>query len=139
MGYGRPPNHSKFKPGISGYPPGRKKHARGRRAIFEMISKEIVTIREGERTKKVSREEALQRHLWARAFTDPKGVPPFLIFMKTIGAAVDEDTARELQVTPEHEAIVADFLARHTAVQDPPSDDDDEPEPKSLGNGEDKS
>lgn len=131
VGYGKPPRHSQYEPGMSGYPQGRKKRARGRRAIFEMISKETVTIREGDRTKKMSREEAFQRHLWARAFADAKGVPPLLIFMRTVGAPINEETVNELQVTPQHEAIVADFVARYTAVPDPSDHHEDEPEPHS--------
>lgn len=82
VGYGKPPKHSQFKPGVSPYPQGRKKGARGRKDTFEKIAKEFVKIREDGRVRNMPREEALQRQLFAKAFTDLKAVPHLLNYMR---------------------------------------------------------
>ena len=133
IGYARPPRQYQFKPGISGNPKGRKKGAQGRKASFEKIAKETVKIRDGGRIRNMSREEALQRTLFARALTDIKAVSPLLSYMRAIGTSFDDEVVRELQVTPEHEAIVADFLARYGGVQSLSDGVDEADDPDASG------
>jgi uncharacterized protein DUF5681 len=59
VGYGRPPKHTRFKPGRSGNPKGRPKRHRNLRTIVEDILSERIRIREGERTRDMPRIEAL--------------------------------------------------------------------------------
>jgi hypothetical protein len=51
IGYGKPPKHTRFKPGQSGNPKGRKKRDKTIRSILQKISAEMVTAKlpEGER------------------------------------------------------------------------------------------
>ena len=65
VGYGRPPRHSRFKPGQSGNPKGRperKASARAREqdfsALLRKILKETLLLREGDRVLTVSKMEA---------------------------------------------------------------------------------
>jgi hypothetical protein len=61
VGYGRPPLHSRFKPGQSGNPKGRAKGSRNLRTILKQVSNEQIQIREGDRTRRMSMMEALVR------------------------------------------------------------------------------
>ena len=79
VGYGRPPRHTRFKPGMSGNPKGRP--ADSARSVDDgdlravvgkclwKILGELVPIREGGRLKKVPKFEAVQRKLMAKAMT----------------------------------------------------------------------
>ena len=59
VGYGKPPKHSQFKPGRSGNPKGRPKHARGLRTIVKEVLLEKVPIRTNGKDRRVTRLEAL--------------------------------------------------------------------------------
>jgi hypothetical protein len=63
VGYKRPPEHSRFKPGQSGNPSGRPKGSQNLRTIFEKILKEEVSLREGNEVKKITKAEAVMRGL----------------------------------------------------------------------------
>ena len=72
VGYGRPPKHSRFKPGESGNPRGRPKGARG---LSELIAKELnssVTVIENGRRTKIKRRVALAKRLVGDALVGKK-------------------------------------------------------------------
>ena len=73
IGYGRPPKHSRFKPGRSGNPRGRPRKTR---SIESMIKRELdqtVKITEGGRELRISKREAIIKQFVNRAIKgDPK-------------------------------------------------------------------
>jgi Family of unknown function (DUF5681) len=113
VGYGRPPLHSRFKPGQSGNPKGRAKGSQNLRTILKQVSNEQILIREGDRPRRMSRMEALVRTTYARAFKgDPKALASLTLLLRQIGLTEIDETTTELLQGPEYAAIVADFLAR---------------------------
>ena len=63
VGYKRPPQHTRFQPGVSGNPSGRRKGSKNIRSIFEKILGEEISLREGSITKKITKAEAVVRSL----------------------------------------------------------------------------
>ena len=63
VGYKRPPRHTRFQPGVSGNPSGRRKGSKNIRSIFEKILGEEISLREGSVTKKITKAEAVVRSL----------------------------------------------------------------------------
>ena len=63
VGYKRPPQHTRFQPGVSGNPSGRRKGSMNIRSIFEKILGEEISLREGSTTKKITKAEAIVRSL----------------------------------------------------------------------------
>ena len=63
VGYKRPPQHTRFQPGVSGNPSGRRKGSKNIRSIFERILGEEISLREGSVTKKITKAEAVVRSL----------------------------------------------------------------------------
>jgi hypothetical protein len=56
VGYGRPPVHSRFKPGVSGNPNGRRKPLKARdikKDVQEVFLREL-TVRDGNKTRRVT-------------------------------------------------------------------------------------
>lgn len=67
VGYGRPPKHSRFKPGQSGNPAGRRT---GERNVATALAAELnatVVIRENGRERKISKAEAMAKALVLKA------------------------------------------------------------------------
>jgi Family of unknown function (DUF5681) len=67
--------HTRFKPGQSGNPKGRAKGSKNLKTLFHRILNEQVSLREGDRVRKVSKAEAVLRGLIIGAMKgDPKNV-----------------------------------------------------------------
>ena len=63
VGYGRPPQHSRFKPGQSGNPKGRP---RGSKSPFTLLREELrqpVTMREGDKVTSITKLEAIMKRI----------------------------------------------------------------------------
>ena len=85
VGFGRPPLHSRFKPGQSGNPKGRPKQSQNLRTIVKQVSNEQIQIREGDRPRRMPRMEALVRTTFTRAFKDPKALASLMVLLRQCG------------------------------------------------------
>jgi hypothetical protein len=61
VGYCSPPEASRFKPGQSGNPSGRRKGSKNLKTLFHKILAEEVSLRDGENVKRISKAEAVLR------------------------------------------------------------------------------
>jgi hypothetical protein len=59
VGYGRPPAHTRFKPGQSGNPKGRRKGQRNVNTVLDETLNQRITIREGNRTRSLTKLDGL--------------------------------------------------------------------------------
>ena len=59
VGYGKPPVHTRFKPGQSGNPRGRRKGQRNVHTVVDEALSQRITIREGNRTRSVTKLDAV--------------------------------------------------------------------------------
>lgn len=113
VGYGRPPLATRFKPNQSGNPKGRPRRPLSLHAVVQRVMDENVEIREGERVRRMTNQQALVRAAFRRALNgDPKLLRALALMMRVeIGLEQPEDEAAA-RVSPSDEAIVADYLAR---------------------------
>src|SRR5262249_58586042 len=111
IGYGRPPAHTRFKPGHRGCG-GRPKRQRNLRAVLEATLDERITIREGNRTRSVSKRDAIILRLVNDAVSgNAKAQSNLIALMRShdlIGQPQDEANFQPL--TADDEAIFADLL-----------------------------
>lgn len=63
VGYGRPPVHTRFQPGVSGNPSGRPRGSQNFKTLLDRILKEEIPLLDGEQHRKVSKAEAITRRL----------------------------------------------------------------------------
>jgi hypothetical protein len=59
VGYGRPPLHGQFKKGQSGNPRGRRKNSRNLKTIIQQALTGLISIREGEKRRSVTKIEGV--------------------------------------------------------------------------------
>jgi Family of unknown function (DUF5681) len=120
VGYGKPPKNTRFKPGQSGNTRGRPRGQRNFRTVAKEVLKENITIREGDRTRTVSRLDAIVRVTVNNALKgDPKAIAAFIQLIRPAGLMEEEaEVSSGEPVRAEDDAILADFLARHGERQD---------------------
>ena len=119
VGYGRPPVHTRFKPGQSGNPRGRPKGHRNAKTIVAKVLDEPVIIREGEKTRRVSNFEAMIQANTLKAIKgDTRALAQMISLLTRTGqlaeAELDPGTA---ELGDEDEAIISEFLRRSETSQ----------------------
>ena len=90
VGYGRPPVHTRFKPGMSGNPKGRRKGARGLNTLARELLTEKVPVRTASGEKKMHRIEAVLHKTFELAL---KGNPRALSQVLSLYASAVPETA----------------------------------------------
>jgi Family of unknown function (DUF5681) len=67
VGYGRPPRHSRFRKGRSGNPRGRPRGSKNLLTLFAEALDETVTVKEGGRSRTITKREAIVKQLVNRS------------------------------------------------------------------------
>jgi hypothetical protein len=70
VGYGKPPTHSRFRPGRSGNPAGRRKGVRNLKTDVMRMLRTPVKVKEGGRTRTRSTQEAALMLVRSKAFEE---------------------------------------------------------------------
>lgn len=79
VGYGKPPKHSRFKPGQSGNPKGRKPGSRNVMTLLEQTLFDTVKVRENGKVRRVPAIQACLLNLRNKAMKgDPKALDRFI-------------------------------------------------------------
>jgi len=91
VGYCRPPQHSRFKPGQSGNPTGRVKGSKNLKSLFHQILNEQIPLIDANESKKVTKAEALMRRLVIGALKgDGRSLMTLMRIAEQTGEFVDE-------------------------------------------------
>ena len=108
VGYGRPPRHAQFKPGVSGNPAGRPRHAKGAAMLIQSALYERIPVRENGKVRRLSKLEASLKQLANKA---AGGDLRAIMAVITLGQGIDPgDTARAMVPIDEADRRVLDLL-----------------------------
>src|SRR6476660_500602 len=116
VGYGRPPPHTRFKPGQSGNPKGRPKGTINLKTdLMEELS-ERISVSEGGKPKKLSKQRALLKSLMAKAITKSAARAANILLNLMVRLFEVSAEAREDDlISEEDRAILDNFIARQKA------------------------
>jgi hypothetical protein len=111
-GYGRPPEHTRFRPGASGNPKGRPKQSKNLKSIIQQALTSSVTVRENGRLRSVSKIEGVVLSQLERAL---KGNEKAALAVLRMAGHVDllnggDGSADGDQLSPADEKILAQLL-----------------------------
>jgi hypothetical protein len=112
VGYGRPPQHTRFKPGHSGNPKGRPKGTNNLKTdLMEELS-ERISLNEGGKPKKLSKQRALLKSLASKAIKgDARAMNILLNLMVRVLEVSAEEREGEI-ISQEDLALLDNFIAR---------------------------
>jgi Family of unknown function (DUF5681) len=116
VGYGRPPAHTRFRPGQSGNPKGRRKGQRNVHTVLEETLNQRITIREGDRSRSVTKLDAVILTMVSGALKgDAKSQALLITTMRSVDMIGGAPEAADAQpITANDDAVLADFLRRQT-------------------------
>jgi uncharacterized protein DUF5681 len=114
VGYGRPPEETRFKPGQSGNRKGRPK---GSKNLTTLVTEELrrpVILKENGKTRRVSKAEAIVKQLVNKALgADAKSTIIVLDEMRRLEALADGQHAAAPDISrPEDQATLQNFVRR---------------------------
>jgi hypothetical protein len=98
VGYGKPPEATRFKPGQSGNPRGRPKGSRNLATDLAAELGEQITVREAGRPRRISKQRALIKSLMAKGLQgDVRATAALLALYARVIAEPPEDETRPLE------------------------------------------
>lgn len=113
VGYGRPPTAGRFQKGTSGNPQGRKKGGKNLKTDVLEELQEVISVQEGGRTRKMSKQRALVKSLMTRALkADPRAVAQLIGLVLRVADPAEVPVALR-ETSPLDREIIAQFLARN--------------------------
>jgi hypothetical protein len=111
VGYKKPPADTRFRPGQSGNPKGRSKGTRNFKTDLAEELAERVTLREGGRTRTVSKQRAFVKSLVANAVQGkPVGVRNLLDALRWY--LTEEETGAEPPLSADEAEVLARYAKR---------------------------
>lgn len=136
VGYRRPPKSGQFKPGQSGNPRGRKKHVANFKTDLTDELREMITVRENGRERKISKQRAFVKALMALAIKgDIRAINALVACTRNFGAGNDSSTADDVDI--EDLDILENYLGRERQrrgrIHDNPTQSDEKPISRKKG------
>ena len=140
VGYGNPPVHTRFKPGQSGNPKGRRKGQRNIRTVVNEALNQPITIREGNRTRKTTKLDGVIMTMVNDALKgDAKALASLITLLRSLGMTGEPPEAPiQEPFTADDQGLIADYFRRNGSALQQPMDSDGKENPADSTHSERK-
>ena len=124
VGYGKPPTHTRFKPGQSGNSKGRRKGLRNVRTVVEEALNQRIRIKEGDRIRSVTKLDGVIVTMISAALKgDAKAQTALIAVMRSLGMTGEPPATNDQKpFTADDEGLIADFLRRRGSEGQSPTE-----------------
>ena len=112
IGYGKPPIGTRFRPGRSGNPNGRKKGTKSVSSQLSKILQRMVAVTENGREKKMPLQEVMLNSIANKAAKGDLKSAQFLLNIQDKYRDSDAQTIEQSDLMPDDLQIIADFVSR---------------------------
>ena len=113
VGYGKPPRHTRFKPGQSGNPRGRPSGSKNLKTLLSEALNEPVTITENGRRRKITKREAIVRQVVNCSVTpDWRAVKIVFDLLRHIEGQIEPASPETSAFTAADEEVIEQLKAR---------------------------
>jgi hypothetical protein len=113
VGFGKPPRSNQFKPGESGNPAGRPRHAKNFATALEDELRAPVTVTENGKRKRISKREVIAKHLVNKAASgDLKAIPLLLSETRPRDGNLAHGAPDQVFDTPEDRNVLDSMIRR---------------------------
>jgi len=114
VGYGKPPQHTRFKPGQSGNPKGKPKGAKNLATIVDNAIKEKVVVTEnGKRRKRTKMEVAIKQVVNKAVIGDQKAFAQLIPLVKSNEGLAEVDAATTPILDEADELVMSHIKERY--------------------------
>ena len=137
VGYKHPPKGTRFRPGRSGNPKGRRKHVHNFKTDLRDELSEQISIREGDREVKLTKQRAFIKALVAAAIEGDMRATSALVSFCTRTLGSEEHTDASDIASIEDLAIIESFVERERKRLSKNETDPDSITPKSRSSNND--
>ena len=121
VGYGKPPRHTRFRPGRSGNPKGKPRGSRGLRTELRAELNELMTITENGKSRRLPKRRVVIKALAAKALKADVRAAEKLLNME-IQANGFEDPRSERNRLSDTDRQIVEYLLRSLSGLDPDDD-----------------
>ena len=119
VGYGKPPKHGQYKKGQSGNPKGRPK---GTKNFYTDLSEELtemISVSEGGRRKKLSKQRAMIKQLVSKALAGSIGASRIVLALVTTVLEEKNREKAEDRLAGFDDEILQNYLKRNAKRKEP--------------------
>lgn len=120
VGYGRPPKATRFKPGQSGNPKGRKRKPKSAKAQMHSALSRKIDITEGGQTKRLTLQEVMLRNIANKAAKGDLRAANFVLGLINSDAAAQSDKIDETKLSAEDQALFEQMMTELTSQDNLP-------------------
>jgi hypothetical protein len=124
VGYGRPPQHTRFQPGRSGNPKGRPKGSKNFSTLFSEELAQPVTFTENGKRRRMPKRQALAKQVINKALSNDSKAAALVLdqIHRSEGSAGDSVTIEVDQ--PANKLVMESIIRRIRMTEDAPSGTD---------------
>src|SRR6516225_5377227 len=140
VGYCKPPVHTRFKKGQSGNPKGRRKGQRNVHTVVGEVLSQRIKIREGNRTRTLTKLDALIVTMVNAALRgDAKAQASLIALLRLLGMTGEPPQAPTQEpFTVDDQGLIADYFRRHGSALQQSTDIDGKNDPVNATRSERK-